>query len=106
MSTKGKKTGRKRRQKKLWKSLFDVRNDFTYNKMIGILEQKGIDYRIWMDADDEDLIYLRETFGGPERFQVYYKIYVKGRDYYRAGSALNLDLCGGGGHMSLYAIFF
>ena len=67
MSTKGKKTGRKRRQKKLWKSLFDVRNDFTYNKMIGILEQKGIDYRIWMDADDEDLIYLRETFGGPER---------------------------------------
>lgn len=97
---------RQRRKKNLWKSLFDVRDDFTYNKMKGILEREGIEYRIWMDADDEDLIYLRENFSEPERFQVYYKIYVKGRDYRKANRVLHLDTYGAGGFLSLYAIFF
>lgn len=92
-------------KKNCWRSLIDTRSEKNYLKMRKFLDEAGVDYRIWMDEDDEDLVFLREHFGHPERFRVYYKFYVRDKELRKAQKVLQLGRFGIQGAFGINAMF-
>lgn len=82
---------RAHKNKKVWYPVAAQYSEKQYREQAANLEKAGIDYRVWMDANDPDLAYIRKQLGENENNRIRYIFYVKKENYYRASWVMGID---------------
>lgn len=86
-----------------WRSVIGTISEHEYRMKCELLDEAGIDYRVWIDPDAPVIVYFRENLNNPERYRLHFNFYVRRRDYYKACRVLNINTMYWGG---ISAIFF
>lgn len=81
---------RKKKGQRVWIPLVTAKIEEEYRRKCKILDEEGIDYRVWMKSDHPDLVYLREYTEDEERYRLYYVFYVKIKDFWKASRILEV----------------
>ncbi len=72
----------------VWHNVYSTMFDDVYQKKCRLLDEAGIDYRVFMDPDEANLVYLRNYINKPDSYRMYYAFYVTRRDYKKACEAM------------------
>ncbi len=78
-------------RKHRWRSLYGTHSEELYHKKRKLLDEAGIDYRVWMDANEPVTAFCRKYFEDPVKFRRHYNFYVRTCDYRKGCRALNID---------------
>ena len=78
-------------RKKFWRSVYGTHLEEVYKKKRQLLDEAGIDYRVWMDENNANLVFYREYFEDPVKYRRHYDFYVRVRDYKKACDVLHID---------------
>ena len=90
--------------KHCWCSLYGTKSEEMYKKNRQLLDEAGIDYRVWMDENEPGLVFCRNYFEDPVKYRRHYNFYVRSADYKEGCRILNLD--DGGLFGGISALFF
>lgn len=74
-----------------WRCITDTVLEKEYFKYCRLLDEAGLDYRVWMDENDPVVVFRREIAADPAEFPRNYIFYVKRSDYRKACRALHID---------------
>lgn len=82
---------RKHKGQHYWKSVTRTRDEERYREVCARLDEAGIDYRVWMNADDPNLVYLRKFLGSDNKMvRRYYIFIVRPYDLEKARRVLDI----------------